>query len=236
MSSVLTVMQKIWPILVALIPSIITALSVYPETAPEANVVSKVWDFVKYIMSYLSVATFKNQPELAQLPIIGALKTRTMKKLAKEAAMKAKGAGTGCAALLLIGFLSLGQTSCSWFNKDVKPVVVAAFDCAASDVVSELPNLVMTVLSILTNNASDVLDQLGALSSKFGEDVVACTVKAIADGTASPPTKPSNMGVEFDKASIKIAKPAADAVISEKKWVFKSLMTHAKNVAYLEAL
>lgn len=62
---------------VALIPTIITGLSLSPKLAKDAPIVQKVWDTFKQIMGFLSVATPKDAVGTFQLPMkLGKLKKK----------------------------------------------------------------------------------------------------------------------------------------------------------------
>src|SRR5690349_24545766 len=93
----------------ALLPAIITGLTLSPKTEGAAGVVQKVWNGIKMVMDFLSVLSHKDKPGTFQLPL----------KAGAAVAMIVKKPG-GPATILLVFVFAGSQVNCSWWSSGGK--------------------------------------------------------------------------------------------------------------------
>lgn len=190
----------------ALIPTIITGLSLSAKTAPEAAWVQKAWDFLKTAMGYLSVVTPKDAPGTFQLPL----------KLGKV--FKSKSVPPALVLVLLGSSLTLGvEDGCAWTKHEASVIENNIIDCtkAEKNVIDSSPqSLIMVVLDIGSRiveaapSGADALSQLAVeLAKEYGEPIVAC----VFDKMRPSATKPTLDGKDM----------AIVATISRRGWHFK---------------
>lgn len=169
MSSVLSAISWFWVtygpwIGAALIPTIITGLSLAPQTAGATGIVTKVWNYLKVLMGLFSVATPKDAPGTFQLPL-------KMGRLRKKS-----GPAVG---LVLIIFLtsSTTQVSCAWWHKHSAEVEEVAINCGVTALRDAGQSLLPAVLAILTGGSINWQEQINAFGKQFGQDAVACALE-----------------------------------------------------------
>lgn len=185
----------------ALIPAIITGLTISAKTAPAVGVVEKIWNTVKTVMNALSVLTHKNVDGTFQLPIVSVIK--------KDDAGPAAG-------LILIILLSSTQVSCAWFSGS-KERAKAAFDCTKESIQHRASNLLPAMVGILTGGTETWKDQAKELGHKFGDDAAGCAVKAALMKIEAPIQSESNIDPdELKKASLARGR----ALILEQGWKY----------------
>lgn len=206
MSTFITGLSKFWAswgpwITVSLIPTIIAGLSVSPKTAPEAAWVQKAWNWVKQLLSMLSVATFKDQPGTFQLPL-------KMGKVLKK--------GGGPATMLLFFFIS-SQMNCAWFKSEAKTGGTIAVDCSVSSVKSVVPQLIGTVEAIFSGNAQNMLQQIEALAKQFGSDAVACAAQEVEQKALAKLPVTGGSGSSADTTTLNNAR----MTIAHYNWSYK---------------
>lgn len=188
----------------ALIPTIITGLSLSPKTEKAGPLVQKIWDGIKMAMNFLSVLTHKDKPGTFQLPMkAGALLP------------KKPGDGGGAVALALVLLVS-SQASCSWWQKNGGDVKKAAISCAKESVQSSAGGLMNTMVGILTGASEDSWrKQTASLAKSFGQDAVACATRLAMEKITNPVQ--SEPDPEVLKAT---ATARARALEVENGWAF----------------
>lgn len=186
-----------------LIPTIITGLSLSPKLAPEAGWVQKIWDTLKAMMGFLSVATPKDAPGTFQLPLkLGKLRK---KKVVPPAA----------AALLIISLGLATQDSCAWWSKHGSAVEEAAVDCAVVATRDAAQDLLPAVLAILTGGSINWQEQVSAFGKQFGQDAVACALE-MASNKLMGPMKVAHPGAGSGSGS---ATPELEGFNKAKKYM-----------------
>jgi len=148
----------------SLIPTLIVGLSVSPATAEAKNNVEKVWNVVKKVLDFLSVATHKDKPGTFQLPL-------KLGVLAKKKEVPP--------ALLLILALSIPatQSGCSWLKGTGQEMKSTAIDCSVQAAQDGARNLVPAIIGILTGGSVNWKDQVQVFVKEFGRDATACAVQ-----------------------------------------------------------
>lgn len=157
----------------ALIPTVITGLSLSPRTEKAAGVVKKIWEYTKKLLDVLSVVTFKDKSGTFQLPL-------KVTKLAPKNKKSGDKSGPGCAAMILIIGLSATQPSCSWFKDAGSKAADVSFDCTIAAVQSNAAHLLPAVMAILTGKAPNWKQMLEAFTKELGADAVACALQEAA--------------------------------------------------------
>lgn len=189
----------------ALVPTIITGLSLSPSTEKAGPWVQKIWDGIKMVMNFLSVLTHKDKPGTFQLPMkAGALLP------------KKPGDGGGAAALILVAVFASSQVGCSWWQKNGGDVKKAAISCAKDSIQSSAGGLMNTMVGILTGASDDSWrKQTSALAKSFGQDAVACATRLAMEKISNP------VQSEADPAMLKATATArARALEVENGWVY----------------
>ncbi len=220
MSDVIKALSNFWRdwgpwITVSLIPTIITGLSLSPRTAPAATAVQKVWDSIKKILDFLSVAKFKDAPGTFQLPLKMGKVAHTVKlKMAGPAKKPPASSGV---ALLLIATLVHASSGCAWIHSTGKQIGSDAIDCAVEAVRSNAAHLLPIVKAIITGEAPNWAEMLTAFVKEFGRDAVACALQqASSDIQASSPAAGTATGDAQLQGLTK-----ARTYIDDQKWSFK---------------
>lgn len=157
----------------ALIPTIITGLSVSPKTEKAAGTVQKIWNTVKKFLDVLSVAKFKDAPGTFQAPL-------KVTKLAPKKKNPESKSGPGCAALVLLLGLSAMQPACSQIKNAGSEAADVVFDCTVAAVQSSAAQLLPAIVAILTGSAPNWKQMLEAFTKEFGSDAVACALQNAA--------------------------------------------------------
>jgi hypothetical protein len=149
---------------VALIPTIISGLTISPKTADGAPIVQKVWDMIKMVMSVLSILTHKDQPGTFQAPL-------KMGRLVKKAPP------TTLAAVVLLFAFSSSQVNCAWWDKHGQQVEDVAINCGTTAIHDAAMHLLPAVLAIVSGGSINWNEQLNAFAKQFGQDSVACALE-----------------------------------------------------------
>lgn len=169
----------------ALIPTIITGLSLAPKLAPEATWVQKIWDVVKQIMGFLSVATPKDAPGTFKLPFKGTKK-----------------ASTTAAVLILVFMSSTVNTSCAWFKSEAKVVENGLIDCAQAEkqqieangsILMELVTIAMQIYKAIEGGQDALEQEAISLGKQYGEPIVACVVDKLKAPNGKPMASEKSM-------------------------------------------
>lgn len=198
----------------SLIPTIIVGLSVSPKTSEASGVVQKVWNTVKHVLDFLSVATHKDKPGTFQLPF--KLNAVVAKKDDGEGPPSPPAATT--TALLLIFAFSVPQSGCAWLKNAGTEAKSTAIDCSISSVQENAQALVPAVIGILTGGSVNWKDQVKLFVKGFGRDATACAMqtalKRLNDPVASEPVVEDPEAVRAESAK------RADQFIDEQRWDF----------------
>lgn len=159
----------------AVIPTIITGLTLSPKTAKAAGWVPKIWDGIKRVMDFLSVLTHKDKPGTFQLPL------KANKLLEKKT-------DAGPAAGLILVVLISSQASCGALSSATKDEVKRqVFDCAMESAQSKARPLVLTMLGVLTGASDDTWKkQTKTLAKEFGTEAVACATRYAMEKITNP--------------------------------------------------
>lgn len=206
MSSIFTAIIGFWTtygpwIGAALIPTIITGLSLSPKTALEATWVQKIWNVVKQVMGFLSLATPKDTVGTFQLPL----------KLGKVLNKKNVPPAGGAALLLIFVFTNSG---CTWFKSEVKTAETIGLNCLEQGIKDKYMDLVPVVIAATTGGA--LTQVIEAFGKEFGEDVVACAAKDAK--TQLLAQLPAGGAIANDPTTAKVNK--LNMVIKAKKWTY----------------
>lgn len=224
MSGFLESLRQFWAsygswITVALIPTLITGLSLSPKTAPAAAAIQRVWDFIKQILSYFSFATFKNEAGTFQLPIIGGVKMtqklKSERRMLKEMQQKKRDLDPpgGVMALVLVFIALANQGCCTWTGTctdKAGQIGTEVVDCGQAALSTTILNLVPTVLAIVTGGAPNWSAQLDALAG-VGKDALSCALavvmRQIQDALMTPKAVDSEEDLkERAKAAVAVEK------------------------------
>ncbi len=230
MSSAISAFQDFWAtwgawISLALIPTIITGLSLSPKTRDVATSMQKVWDGIKKMLDLLSLATHKDSPGTFKLPL-------KRSPLPPDKAVEPEQSTPDDpnppqpppppAMLTLLIALSVSSTGCSWLRGDTATKIKEdIIDCTIAAVESGSRNLLATVLSILTGGSPNWKDQLEAFTKEFGRDAVGCAL-VLASQELMKAVPLTSEGKEPDMVT-KTAQEGvvkASSYINEKKWTF----------------
>ena len=191
----------------ALIPTIITGLSISAKTVEAKNWVEKVWNLFKQAMDFLSVATPKDKAGTFQLPFkAGVL-------------LKKKEDVPPVLILILALSLPMHQSGCSWFKSAGKEAKTTAIDCSVDAVKDNARALVPAILGILTGGSFNWKEQVQVFVKEFGRDATACALQAalqrLNDPVASEPVEdPETVRAESTKR--------ADELVIEQGWVYSN--------------
>jgi hypothetical protein len=154
-------------IILTFLPSIIAGFSISPKTLPEANFLTKVWNFLKKVCDFLSIVNHKDVGGTIKPPFTLSVWRvgRSKKTTAVTAAL--------LSVFLLCGSCAVWRDLCG----DGK-VVADLIDCTTQGVLSYGPGLLPIIKAALTGESGKVLERsLGALAKEFGKDVFACTLQ-----------------------------------------------------------
>ncbi len=177
----------------AIIPTIITGLTMSPKTAKAGPWVQKVWDGIKMVMDFLSVLTHKDKPGTFQLPLKADKviekvndKIEEKKEEKKEEEEKKTGGGTGVLVFVFVAILG-SQQGCAWWSKNGGDVKEAAFNCAVEAAQDKARPLVLTMVGVLTGASDDTWKkQTKVLAKEFGKDAVACATRTALERITNP--------------------------------------------------
>ena len=201
-----TFFSTYWPwIVTALIPTLITGLSLSPKTAPEAAWLQKALDYLKKVLSVFSVATFKDQVGTFKLPLF-------LDKIIKKVPPS---------AVILAIFLG-ASLSCAGVQKDIKTAAGVVATCSGSAAKQTASGLVPVIEAAAQQDGDILTNVVEGLLKVFTGDVVACSVKdAKADLIAKLPA-----GKSMDAASPSEFKAVAAPnklakLIRDKQWSYK---------------
>lgn len=230
----------------ALIPTIITGLSLSPKTEKAIPWINKAWDAFKKLMDVLSVLSHKDKLGTFQAPLnVKKLveptvdqKAKELNKLTdrreevkKELAIVAKqedkdppkpdvGPLGPVAALFLVVALA-SQPGCSWWNSDTgKGIRQDTIDCTLESVKANAASLLPTIMAILTGDFSNWKQQITAIAKEFGADATACALRAASERLqdAIVPTAPAN---DEGNADAQEAILKAKSYANEQGWKYK---------------
>lgn len=191
----------------ALIPTIVTGLSLSPKTAPGAPFVQKIWDKIKMVMDFLSVLTHKDKPGTFQLPL----------KVGKVISKSDNGSSGPAAALVFVVlFGSLYQVNCDWITSGAKEGGKIAIDCTVKSASEKAGDLLPAVMAILYG-ADSWKEQLSALGKDFGRDALACAI-ALAEERLFGQIPPQGMG-DLENPDV-VAFNRAREYTRSQDWVF----------------
>ncbi len=196
----------------ALIPTLITGLSLSPKTKQYATWLGKLWDGIKPYLARFSVATFKDQPGTFKAPLTSGV---------KEDKPLPPAAGPGCAAALFCVLSSaIPVSSCAWLSSTGSKVEEVVIDCAIQSVKDVAIQILPVVVAILTGNSPDWRKMLEGLAKEMGRDVVACALNeaAIELQAKIPATGPDGTSVTAEAMQ---GTQKARTYLGEKKWQFK---------------
>lgn len=126
--------------------------------------------------------------------------------------------------VLLAVVLAPLTASCAWYNKNVKPDLTAAYDCAKEEAKAasggHMASIVVDILSqfaeaVITKNVTTTIENLIV---EYGEPVVACTLKEISTPAAGSGSAAPSTSAEAEDPFTAAARDA----ISAHGWTFKS--------------
>lgn len=187
----------------ALIPTIITGLSISPKTAVEAAWVQKIWDYFKKAMNFLSVLTHKDEPGTFQLPLkLGGL-------------LKKGGGPTAMLALVILA----NSVNCSVMKSAGSETKTIAIDCTKEEIASKAAGILPIVLAAITGDSTWVA-QLNDLGKKAGQEVLACALAEAHDRLLAELTVSGVNGDEESNTKLK-AINRTRSYISAQPWIFQ---------------
>lgn len=202
---------------IALIPTIITGLSMSPTLAADAPWVTKIWDMIKVIMGVFSVATPKDTVGTFQLPL-------KLSKVKKVGVMfkKTPPPSTGAMAMFTIVFLSAYMTvvdlsGCAWFKSEAKTagnIVLNCTEIAGKDAVT-VDNLAKVIAEASTG--SSITDIVTSFITQFGEQIAGCAASKADQLLAM---KMSVGSGEVNETTI-LGHNNLQSVMATHKWVVK---------------
>ncbi len=200
----------------ALIPTLITGLSLSPKTKKYATWIGETWDKIKPGIALFSVATFKDQPGTFKAPLTTGIKTDPEDKPLPPPA------GPGCAAIVFVLMTSLSPTlaSCAWLSSSGSKAKEVVIDCTVEAVKANAAHLLPIVMAILTGTSPDWKKMLEGFTKELGRDAVACALNnAAIELQAKIPAEGPGDDPEATKAVRGTQK--ARVFIAEKDWQFK---------------
>lgn len=187
----------------AVVPTIITGLTISPKTAGAAPWVQKIWDGLKMVLDFLSVLTHKDKPGTFQLPL------KAGKLLEKKEVPPA-------VVLLFVVGISSTQASCAWWKKNSGEVKQVAKDCTLSSAREQAGPLMNTLVGIYTGASEGTWKkQVGSLAKTFGWDTIQCASKYALEKIVNP------VQSEADPETLKSVATARHRAMSvEHGWVY----------------
>jgi hypothetical protein len=190
------------------------------------STVQKVWDLIKQVLAFLSVATFKDQPGTFQLPVVGGLKMTKQLRMAKKPVTPNSGNLGGPGLALVICFALIQNACCAWTGtcKTVPgQIATDVIDCGKDSIKAEVAHLLPTVVAILTGGAPDWSSQLDALKI-MGFEALSCAIAAAAQDLQNLMAAPGPSGV-LSSTSTKAAsdKHKADTWLKTYKVTFSNV-------------
>ena len=195
----------------SLIPTILTGLSMSPKTQKAASFLQKAFNIFKQAMSFVSVATFKDEVGTFQLPL-------KVSNLRKKKPGKGSKKVSGSIGVLLFCTITLTTQSagCNWFRgKTVQDIKTVVIDCGIESVKANAAHLLPVIMTILTGNAPNWVEQISAFTKELGRDAVACAMQMSAIELQS---RVSAGGAEGDGALSGLTK--ARSYASDAGWTY----------------
>lgn len=198
----------------ALIPTIIVGLSVSPKTAEAKGVIEKVWNILKQVLDFLSVATHKDKDGTFQLPF----KLDSVRKKEEDSdGPPSPPTGPILPVVMLAIFLTLPQAGCAWLKTTGHEAKDTAIDCTVSSVQDNARALVPAVIGILTGGAVNWKDQVKTFVKGFGRDATACAMQVALQRLNDPIASEPNDDPEAVRVdSVK----RASQFLDEQNWNF----------------
>lgn len=124
-------------------------------------------------------------------------------------------------AVLLISLVSIVSTNFACGARG-KAAASAVIDCGEAAIKSEIPNLLPTLVAILSGGSVDWQAQESALEGVAGPDAVACTVQAIAAAWNTPSAGSAAVGASAleraDAPARSVGVQNATQLIQSKRW------------------
>jgi hypothetical protein len=193
-----TFLATYWPwIMTALIPTLITGLSLSPKTAPEAAWLQKAWDYLKKFMNVFSVATHKDESGTFKLPLhLGKL---LKKKMVPPAVLIILGIGV--------------HHGCATMSAGLKKAGSIAADCTIQAVKDQEKDLVPVLAAAAEGTSLATIAT--SLAGAFTEDAMACAAKDAKTLLASKLAAGAAPGSSATNVN-KLAK-----LIADRKWTYK---------------